>query len=166
LNTSSSILTICHGFSCAYRSEFALTQSRFVYLRGLLGRPRSATEERKTINRAIAWFDREIGRVAGTVNRVAYASATTKSGPSQMDCIDLTANVTQFLLALDRAKLLKFHRVGEPTSRGFLIDGKQPHTTPVIVEAANGVEWSVDSWTRSYGQLPEVMPIEEWKNKK
>jgi len=28
---------------------------------------------------------------------------------------------------------LKYHRVGEPVSRGFILDGKQPHTTPVIV---------------------------------
>ena len=41
----------------------------------------------------VIMFDREGGKVAGTVNRVAYASADTKSGPSQMDCIDLTANI-------------------------------------------------------------------------
>jgi hypothetical protein len=50
-------------------------------------------------------------------------------------------------------------------SRGLFIDGKQPHTTPVIVETANGSQWSVDSWTRSYGQSPEIMTISEWQSK-
>jgi len=34
-------------------------------------------------------------------------------------------------------------------SRGFLVDGNAPHTTPVIVEIANGTQWSVDSWTKA-----------------
>ena len=83
-----------------------------------------------------------------------------------MDCIDLTANITEFLIVLDRAKLLKYHRVGEPVSRGLFIDGRRPHTTPVIVETANGSQWSVDSWTRAYGQNPEIMTISEWQSKK
>jgi len=51
-------------------------------------------------------------------------------------------------------------------SRGLFIDGKQPHTTPVIVETANGSQWSVDSWTRAYGQSPEIMTISEWESRK
>jgi hypothetical protein len=126
---------------------------------------RSAKDERKALAKAVAWFDREGGRAAGTVGRVARAGVGTKSGPAQTDCIDLTANVTEFLIALDRNKLLKFHRVGEPVSRGLIVDGKQPHTTPVIVEIATGTEWSVDSWTKFYGQSPDIMTIAEWRSK-
>jgi hypothetical protein len=165
VSSTSPVLTVCHGFGCAYRAQFVLTPAKLSYLRGLLQSAHSAADERKIIAKAVAWFDREDGRVAGTVGRVAFASADTKSGPSQMDCIDLTANNTELLLALDRAKLLKFHRVGEPVSRGLVIDGKRPHTTPVIVEVASGTQWSVDSWTRAYGQSPEIMTISEWKNK-
>jgi hypothetical protein len=82
-----------------------------------------------------------------------------------MDCIDLTANITELLIVLDRNKLLRYHRVGEPVSRGLFVDGKQPHTTPVIVEIATGAEWSVDSWTKAYGQSPDIMTIGEWKNR-
>lgn len=84
---------------------------------------------------------------------------------SQMDCIDLTANITELLLVLDRNKFLKFHHVAEPVSRGFLIDGKEPHTTPVIIETANGTQWSVDSWTKAYGEKPDIMTISEWKSR-
>lgn len=166
LNASpSQVLVVCHGFGCAYRNPFVLTPAKVAYLRGLLASARSAKDERKALAKAVAWFDREGGRAAGTVGRVARAGVGTKTGPTQMDCIDLTANITELLIVLDRNKLLKFHRVGEPVSRGLIVDGKQPHTTPVIVEAATGTEWSVDSWTKAYGQNPDIMTISEWRSK-
>jgi len=166
LNSSpSSVLIVCHGFGCAYRNPFVLTPARVAMLRGMLGAARSAKDERKVLAKAVAWFDREGGRTAGTVGRIARASAVTKSGPTQMDCIDLTANITELLIVLDRNKLLKFHHVGEPVSRGVFVDGKQPHTTAVIVENASGTQWSVDSWTKAYGQSPDIMTITEWKSR-
>ena len=165
VSSTPSVLTVCHGFGCALRAQFVLTPAKLSWLRGQLQSAHSAGDERKVIAKVVAWYDREDGRVAGTVGRVAFASADTKSGPSQMDCIDLTANITELLITLDRAKLLKFHQVGEPVSRGLVIDGKRPHTTPVIVEVASGTQYSVDSWTRAYGQSPEIMTISEWKNK-
>jgi hypothetical protein len=160
----SQILVVCHGFGCAYRDELMLTPSRLSFLRAALGTPRSA-RERKALAGVVARFDREEGRVAGTVGRVAYAGATTENRPAQMDCIDLTANVTELLIVLERNGLLKFHHVGEPVSRGFIIDGKQPHTTAVITEIATGVQWSVDSWTKAYGQRPDIMTIDEWRSR-
>jgi hypothetical protein len=162
LNASpSSVLIVCHGFGCAYRNQFVLTPARVAMLRGMLAAAKSAKDERKVL----AWFDREGGRTAGTVGRIARASAETKSGPTQMDCIDLTANITELLVVLKRNKMLKFHHVGEPVSRGLFIDGKQPHTTPVIVENTGGTAWSVDSWTKAYGESPDIMTIPEWKSK-
>ena len=163
---ASPILTICHGFNCALRNQFVVTPGRLASIRGQLGAARSAKDERKALGKVVAWFDRESGKVAGTTKRVAYAGASTKSGPSQMDCIDLTANITELLRLLERNKLMKFHQVGEPVSRGFIIDGKQPHTTPVIVETAGGGQWSVDSWTHAYGEAPDILTIAEWKNRK
>jgi hypothetical protein len=165
VSSTPSVLTVCHGFGCALRAQFVLTPAKLAYIRSQMQSAHSAADERKNIAKVVAWYDREDGRVAGTVGRVAFAAADTKSGPSQMDCIDLTANNTELLIALDRAKLLKFHRVDEPVSRGFVIDGKRPHTTPVIVEVASGTQYSVDSWTRAYGQSPEIMTISEWKSK-
>jgi hypothetical protein len=161
----SELLMVCHGFGCRYRDPFVLTPERIADLHSVLAEPRSAPEERQAIGRAVAWFDREGGRVAATVGRIAYASARTKSGPGQMDCIDLTANVTELLLVLERSKLIRFHRLGEPVSRGFIIDGRLPHTTPVIVEIANNEQWSVDSWTRAYGEIPDIITIAEWRSR-
>lgn len=161
----SPILVICHGFGCAVRHQFVLTPGRLASVRGMLGKPRTAKDERKALAKVVAWFDRESGKAAGTVNRIAYASAATKSGPAQMDCIDLTANITELLRLLERNKMLKFHVVGEPVSRGFILD-KQPHTTPVIIETADGGQWSVDSWTHAYGEAPDILTIAEWKSRK
>jgi hypothetical protein len=161
----SSVLVVCHGFGCAYRDSFVLTPARVKTLKTMLGAAKSAKDERKVLAKAVAWFDREGGRTAGTVGRIARASATTKSGPTQMDCIDLTANITELLIVLDRNKMLKFHHVGEPVSRGLFVDGKQPHTTPVIIENASSTAWSVDSWTKAYGESPDIMTITEWKSR-
>jgi hypothetical protein len=161
----SKTLIVCHGFGCAYRNPFVLTPAHLSTLQGMLGAAHSAKEERKILAKVVAWFDREGGRVAGTTARIARAGAGTKSGPTQMDCIDLTANITELLLVLDRNKLLRFHRVDEPVSRGLIVDGKQPHTTPVIVETKTGTPYSVDSWTKAYGQSPDIMTISEWKSK-
>jgi hypothetical protein len=156
---------VCHGFGCTYRNAFLLTPERTAYLRSLLRYSRSASDEREAIGRAVAWFDREGGRVASTVGRIAYAGAGTKSGPGQMDCIDLTANVTELLLVLERNRLIRFHRLGAQVSRGLIIDGRKPHTTPVIVEIANNRQWSVDAWTKGYGQIPDIMTIAEWRHR-
>lgn len=164
-STPSTVVTVCHGFGCAFRDQLVLTPAKLSTLRRMLAPAKSAKDERKLLGKAVAWFDREDGKVAGTTGRIARASLDTKSGPTQMDCIDLTANITELLMLLDDAKLLKFHRVGNPVSRGFIIDGKRPHTTPVIVDIADGTPWSVDSWTRAYGEIPEIMPISEWKSK-
>src|SRR5438445_12380110 len=159
------VLTLCHGFGCAYRNPFVVTPARLSFIRSALAGARSAKDERKALSKIVAWYDREGGKVAGTVNRIAYAAADTKSGPTQMDCIDLTANITELLILLERSKMLKFHTVGEPVSRGVIIGGKRPHTTPVIVETNDGSQWSVDSWTRAYGQSPDIMTIAEWQNR-
>lgn len=78
----------------------------------------------------------------------------------------MTADITELLIALDRSRLLRYHRVDEPVSRGLFVDGRQPHTTPVIIEIAIGRQWSVDSWTKAYGQSPDIMTISEWKSRK
>jgi hypothetical protein len=161
----SQILVVCHGFGCAYRDQFVLTPARLSFLRATLGTPHSAREERKALAGVVARFDREEGRVAGTVGRIAYAGATTENRPAQMDCINLTANITELLIVLDHNGLLKFHHVGEPVSRGFIVDGKQPHTTAVITEIATGVQWSVDAWTKAYGQRPDIMTIDQWRSR-
>ena len=127
---------ICHGFGCKYRTEINFTAKDHATLAGLMA--------------------------AGTRNHVAAAGAKYMFDVGQFDCIDASRNTTSLLLVLAQLKLLRHHSVDVPVSRGFLIDGRPPHYTAVLVDTANGVKWAVDSWTRGYGQAPEVMTLARW----
>jgi hypothetical protein len=80
-----------------------------------------------------------------------------------MDCIDETANTTSLLLVLQEKGLLFHHQVERPQSRGLFIDGRYPHVTAIIVEKGSGREWAVDPWTKAPGQLPDILPLIEWR---
>lgn len=161
--TSASI-HVCHGFGCKYRAEFGLTAAdRAALARMLAGGKASAAAERKAIGNAGAWFDRRIGPVAGTTGHVARANRDYMFDKGQMDCIDSSRNTTSLLLVLDELNLLRHHHVAEPVARGYIIDGRPPHVTAVLVEKSSGVAWAVDSWTRAYGQAPEIMRLSMWK---
>ena len=38
-------------------------------------------------------------------------------------------------------------------------------TLAIVCPVRDGSEWSVDSWTRAYGQSPDIMTIAEWRNR-
>ena len=71
-----SVVFICHGFGCKYRTELDLTANDHVKLAQILAGGRSSpAAERKAIGAAGAWFDRRVGPVAGTANHVVRAGA-------------------------------------------------------------------------------------------
>jgi hypothetical protein len=155
---------VCHGFGCKYRVEIDLTSVDRAKLAQFLAAGRgSAAAERKAVAAAGAWFDKRVGPVAGTANHVARAGMKYMYDIHQFDCIDSSRNTTSLLMVLDQLNLLRHHDVDEPEARGYMIDGRPPHATAVLVERATGKKWSVDSWTVGYGQALEVMPLERWK---
>jgi hypothetical protein len=159
-----SVVFICHGFGCKFRTELVLTANDRAKLAQILaaGKP-SPAAERKAIGAAGAWFDRRVGPVAGTTNHVVRAGVEHMFDTGQFDCIDSSRNTTSLLLVLDQLGLLRHHDIDVPVARGFLIDGRYPHVTAVLVEKGSGTKWSVDSWTVGYGQDLEIMPLERWK---
>jgi hypothetical protein len=160
--TVSSII-ICHGYGCRFRSEVGLTNADRGRLAQFMAAGRaSADAERRAIAAAGAWFDRRIAPEAGTLNHVARAGVSHMQEAAQFDCIDSSRNTTTLLLVLEKLKLLRYHHVDAPEARGYLIDGRPPHATAVLVENRGGQSWSVDSWTRGYGQAPEIMKLSDW----
>ena len=156
-------VVVCHGFGCAYRTEIGLGPGDRARLTAILGAGRASAEaERRAVAAAVAWFDRRVGPQAGTTGRVARAGVLTKTGPGQMDCIDTSRNTTSLFLILDQLRLMKHHQVGEPVARGFFLDGRGVHATAVLRESRSGKQWAVDNWTRSYGERPDVMTLEQW----
>ena len=158
------LVVACHAFGCTNQTHIALTVADRTRLATLLAAGKaSPAAERRAVAGAVQWFERRIGPVAGTTHRVARAAAAESRDPGQMDCIDLSANNTSLFLVLAQLKLLQHHRPELPVSRGFLIDGRLPHTTAVLSETKSGERWAIDHWTRKYGELPEVLPLEEWR---
>jgi hypothetical protein len=158
-------LTVCHGFGCQYRVELGLTSADHATLRRLMASGSgSAAKERQAVAAVGAWFDKRVAPLAGTKGHVARANRDYMFDRGQFDCIDTSRNITSLLLVLDELGLLKYHAVAPPEARGHIVDFRPPHATAVLVEKGVGVAWSVDAWTRSYGQAPEIMPLARWKD--
>ncbi len=155
---------VCHGYGCRFRNEVDFSGAdRATLTRFLVAGHGSAAAERRAVAAAGAWFDRRIAVDAGTKGHVARAGMSHMNEADQFDCIDSSRNTTSLLLVLEELHLLRFHDVDPPEARGHLFDGRPPHATAVLIEKASGVRWSVDSWTRGYGQPPEVMPLALWE---
>jgi len=158
------IVFVCYGFGCKYRAEIDLTAGDRAKLTQLLTAGRASPEaERKAIAAAGAWFDRRIGPIANTKDHVARAGMKYMWDIHQFDCIDSSRNTTSLLLVLDQLKLLRHHDVDLPEARGYMIDGRPPHATAVLIEKPSGTKWAIDSWTVGYGQPLEIMPLARWK---
>ena len=156
-------MTICHGFGCQYRAELGLTSADHATLKRLMASGSgSAAKERQAVAAAGAWFDKRIAPITGTKGHVARANRDYMFDSGQFDCIDTSRNITSLLLVLEELRLLKYHTVAEPEARGHIIDFTAPHATAVLVENGSGVKWSVDAWTRAYGQPPEIMSLKRW----
>jgi hypothetical protein len=161
---TTSLVVVCHSFGCSNHAPVELTPGDRARLSTLLAAGKLSPEaERRALAGAVQWFDRRVGPIAGTTRRVARAGIAASHDPGQMDCIDISANNTSLFLLLAQLGLLQHHRAELPVSRGFLIDGHLPHTTAVVGEIKSRQRWAVDNWTRKYGELPEIMRLEEWR---
>jgi hypothetical protein len=155
-------VVVCHGFGCRLRAEVGLTGADRVRLAQILAGGRgSPAAERRAVAAAGAWFDRRIAAAAGTQHHRAHAGVDQMfDNDGEFDCVDASRNTTSLLLVLEELKLLHHHDVDVPVARGFLFDGvTTAHVTAVLREKKTGRKWSVDAWTRAYGQAPEIMPL-------
>jgi len=159
------LIIACHGFGCEYRTEIRLTGADRTRLGAIMAIGRAApVAERRAVAAAVSWFDRRVGPDAGTTHRVVRAGAHESRDRGQMDCIDISANNTSLFLVLDQLHLLYHHRVEPPVSRGIILDMRLPHTTAVLEEIKSGQDWAIDNWTHPYGELPDILPLEQWKS--
>ncbi len=156
-------MTVCYGFICRRRMEFAFTAGDRAAVAAILATGKSsAAAERAAVQKAVIWFDRRIGPVIGTDKRIARADFRYGVDNSNFDCWDTTRNTTGFLLIVQDWGLFRYHTVGDPRYRGNALMGQTPHNTAILIDRATRTEWVVDMWTRGYGQAPEVMPVEQW----
>jgi len=160
---SASEMTICYGFVCRRRATLDFTDSDRKALTQILNAGKaSPVAERAAVQKAVIWFDRRVGPMLGTTDRVANADIRSGADAKNFDCWDSTRNVSSFLLVLQEWGLLKHHQVGNPRYRGNILVMQLPHNTAVLVENASRVEWVVDMWTTRYAQPPDVKLVEQW----
>lgn len=152
----------CRGFGCSYLHETRFTDAEWKKVAAIFkNKPaRTAKEERSKIASAIGLMERIIGKKTGADADLAEANMTTKT-PYQLDCIDETTNTTHYLLFLQDAGLLKFHKEGNPIHRGYFING-WPHNTATIKELSNNQQWAVDSYFSAAGEEPFIVRRDSW----
>jgi hypothetical protein len=156
-------LTVCYGFVCRRRYVLDFTEADYKRLSEIMAAGRASAEaERKAVQHAVTWFDRRIGPVIGTDKRIAYADFRYFDDKHNFDCYDTTRNTTSLLLVLQEWGLLRHHTVSDPRYRGNFLVLQTPHNTAVLNDQATGEKWVVDMWTRGYGELPDVKPLEQW----
>ena len=153
-------VVICHGFGCAFRTEIALTDADHAQMAAIMALGAASAEaERAALGRTEAWFERRIGPITGTAQRVARAGPLTTGAfnRGQFDCIDTTQNTNSLLLVLDQLKLLQHHTIAAPVARF------PPHNTAVIRDRKSNGLWTVDPWTHKSGEVPDIFPLAKWK---
>ena len=156
----SSRVWVCHGFGCAYKTVITFSPRDIAVMRRIMGRPRTAAEERRNIRKLVAWAEKRVAPEAGSANDVAGLDIGNARVRGQMDCLDEATNTTSYLLIAERNGLLRHHTVAKPVARGFFLDGRYPHATAVIHDG--GEAFAVDSWPMANGELPDILPLEEW----
>ena len=160
---SAKSMTVCYGFVCRRREILSFTPGDRNALTQIMAAGRaSAVAERAAVQKAVMWFDRRMGPILGTNKRVAKADFRYFDDKHNFDCWDTTRNTTSLLLVLRHWGLLKFHDIGDPKYRGNALVLQTPHNTAVLNDRATGKNWVVDLWTKGYGELPDVMPVEQW----
>ena len=151
----------CRSYGCSKIDQVSLGNSNKRHLRSFFESNKNAGEERQNIQKAIAYFEQEMGAQTGTSEDVA--GTYLKLGNYQQDCIDESTNTTTYLMVMDQMGLLQHHRVNALSSRPPIISGRLgPHRTAVIVEKEGGVKYAVDSWFHDNGIEPEIVELDTW----
>ena len=155
-------IDICHGYSCAFRSRLDLGPNDAKRFASILASGQASPQaERAAIARAVSYFETRAQQVTGVRDQPKSEFGASKVR-GQMDCVDESTNTNALLRYLEGRGLLKYHKVEARTSRGFLLDGRYPHST-AVVRAPDGVKWVVDSWYAPMGGAPDIIPLSDWK---
>jgi hypothetical protein len=159
--TASEQVEICHGYGCTFRTKLRLAapdEKRFASI--MAAGAKSPAAERAAISTAVRYFEDRTRQLTGVADqpKSEFGAAGVRG---QMDCVDESTNTHTLLKYLEWHGLLRHHAVAMNASRGFLVDGRYPHSTAVIRDPA-GVKWVVDSWYAPMGGAPDILPLSDW----
>ncbi len=160
-NDVSSFL-VCSEYGCATKQWVSLDESEWNQVGSIfLPESQNAAEERERIREAVALIKKLVGPKAGTDIDRAGATIVMMDKRGQLDCIDEAYNTTTYLRMMDADNFIKFHDIGEPARRGYILN-RWPHNTATIIEHGTEASYVVDSWYGANGALPDVVTLELW----
>ena len=154
--------TLCHGYGCSYKTITNFTDREWRAVKNIFKtESKTAAMERQKIAKAIALMETYMGDAVGTKEDLPKAPLVRQS-VKELDCIDETVNTTNYLGFVQAEGLLKFHRVGKPVYKGYMLNGVYPHNSASIIEIETGVSYVVDSYIFENGAAPNIRPLENW----
>lgn len=158
--------TLCHGYGCSYKTITNFTDSEWRAVKTIFNKKSKTAEvERLKIAQAIALMEKQMGVAIGTDIDLPKAPLTRQS-VKELDCIDETINTTKYLSFLEEEGLLKFHDVGQPVYKGYMLNGVYPHNSASVVEIQTGDVYVIDSYIYSNGEKPDVRGLDSWLDKR
>ena len=154
--------TLCHGYSCTYRTPVGLNDKQWASVLKVFRKPaKTAEQEREKITRALAKIEKYTHQVSGLSLDKAEA-ASLPEDPGQMDCIDETVNTAQALKFLETEGVFEFHKIARPIHRGYFVDFMWPHNSAAIKEISSGQVYAVDSFFEDNGTKSHIVKKEDW----
>jgi len=161
-NASTEEFIYCHGYGCTSKSYAWFTPKQWKAIERVFKKPAATPEqERSQIAKAIALMEKQTAFLVGTQEDQAKAPINRVSH-MELDCIDETVNTTKYLRFLEEAEWLKFHMVGKPAYRGYMINGMYPHNTATIIEIETQDVYVVDTYVYANGEKPDIREIDSW----
>jgi hypothetical protein len=152
---------VCTDFHCDRTVPATLTAAQWQQVRALFRAPSNTpAQERAAIRGAIALLEELTGRSTGTW-RDRGRNDLLDGRRGQLDCIAESKNTTTYLRLLERAGLLRWHRVEHRAlRRRWLVSN---HWSAVIREYPGEARFAVDSWYRDNGDPPCIQPLAQWR---
>lgn len=152
----------CHNYGCQLVKIVELNDTEWARIEKNFTPPaKTAEDERKQIEKAIAEFEKTVGAMVGTDEDVW--GTFQDLGRFQLDCVDESTNTTAYLVSLKERGNIKHHDILSPSAR-VLKNGFPgwPHQTAVIRDLGTGQKYAVDSWFRNNGYPPFTVPFDDW----
>ena len=154
--------SVCHGHGCTKVVPTALSQDQWGSVtRFLETAPSSAGDERRQLVLALAQMEKVVGEEVGTSQDLGGNMAGF-GRKYQLDCVDEMTNTGTYLTMLDKEGLLRFHKPERRVTQSFFGRSFWTHTVATVKEIDSRQEFIIDTWVLDNGEVPYIMPIEDW----
>lgn len=154
---------ICYSHGCEDLAEVQLSPDQWERVRAIFSaKSADAATERENISHAIGMLESMVGPLTETEKDIG-GSFHGILRANQMDCVDEAVNTLTYLTMMEQDRLISYHDINLPASRGFFLNG-WPHVAPVLVNKQTKEKYVVDSWFLDNGQPAVVLPYKKWKS--